>query len=59
MPLINLRIQLELNWIKNCILSSASESAKFKITDDKLPAHIITLSARDEENLTKTIKWWI
>ena len=56
MPLINLKIDLELNWIKNCILSSASESAKFKITDDKLHVPIVTLSAKDEVNLTKTIK---
>ena len=33
MPLINCKVQPELNWIKDCILSSAGDSAKFKITD--------------------------
>ena len=32
MPLINCKIHLELNWIEDCILSSAGDSAKFKIT---------------------------
>ena len=36
MPLINCKIHLELNWIKDCILSSAGDSAKFKIIDAKL-----------------------
>ena len=36
MPLINCKIHLELNWIKDCILSSTGDSAKFKIIDAKL-----------------------
>ena len=36
MPLINCKIRLELNWIKDSILSGAGDSAKFKITDAKL-----------------------
>ena len=32
MPLINCKIHLELNWIEDCILSSAGDSVKFKIT---------------------------
>ena len=31
MPLINWKTHLELNWIGDCILSSAKDSAKFKI----------------------------
>ena len=32
MPLINCKVNLELNWIENYILSSAGNSAKFKTT---------------------------
>ena len=31
MLLINCKLDPELNWIEDCILSSAGESAKFKI----------------------------
>ena len=47
MPLINCKIYLELNWIEDCILSSAGSSAKFKITDAKLHVPIVTLSTKD------------
>ena len=36
MPLINPKVYLELNWIEDCILSSAGNSAKFAITDARL-----------------------
>ena len=36
MLLINCKVHLELNWIEDCVLSSAGNSAKFKITDAKL-----------------------
>ena len=55
MPLINCKIHLELNWIEDCILSSAGDSAKFKITDAKLHVPIFTLSAKDNINLTKQL----
>ena len=35
MPLINCKIYLELNWIEDCILSSAVDSSKFKTIDAK------------------------
>ena len=55
MPLINCKIHLELNWIEDCILSSAGDSAKFKITDAKLHVPIVTLSTKDKINLTKKL----
>ena len=51
MPLINCKVYLELNWIENCILSSAGDSAKFAITDAKLHVPIVTLSTKDSANL--------
>ena len=55
MPLINYKIYLELNWIEDWILSSAGDSAKFKITDAKLHVPIVTLSTKDNVNLTKQL----
>ena len=55
MPLKNCKVCLELNWIEDCILSSAGDSAKFEITDAKLHVPIVTLSTKDSANLTKQL----
>ena len=55
MPLINCKVYLELNWIEDCILSSAGNTAKFAITDPKLHVPIVTLSTKDSANLTKQL----
>ena len=55
MPSINCKVYLELNWIEDCILSSAGNSAKFAITDAKLHVPIVTLSTKDSANLTKQL----
>ena len=61
MPLINCKIYLKLNWIEDCIFSSAGHIAKFAITDAKLHFPIVTLSTKDTVNLTKQLnegfKW--
>ena len=46
-PLINCKVYLELNWIEDCILSSAGNSANFETTDAKLHVPIVTLSTKD------------
>ena len=53
MPLINCNVYFELNWIEDCILSSAGNSAKFTITDTKLHVPIVTLPTKDSANLVK------
>ena len=55
MPLINCKVYLELNWIEDCILSSAGDTAKFAITDTKLHVPIVTLSTKDSANLAKQL----
>ena len=55
MPFINCKVYLELNWIEDCIFSSAGNSAKFVITDAKLHVPVVTLSTKDSK-LDKTIK---
>ena len=61
MPLINCKVHLELNWIEDCILPSAGDSAKFEITHAKLHFPTVTLSTTDSVNLTKQLnegfKW--
>ena len=55
MPLINCKIHLQLNWIEDCILPRDGDSAKFKIMDAKLHVPIVTLSTKDNVNLTKQL----
>ena len=55
MPSINCKVYLELNWIEDCILSSARNSAKFAITDTKLHVPIVTLSTKDSANMTQQL----
>ena len=45
MSLINCKVYLELNWIEDCILSRAEDSAKFKMADAKLHVPIVTLNS--------------
>ena len=52
-PLINYKIHLELNLIEDCILSSAGDSAKLRMMDTEFHVPIVTLSAKDNVNLTK------
>ena len=55
-PLINCKVHLELNLIEDCILANVGDSVKFKITDAKLHVPIVTLSTKDNVNLTKQIR---
>ena len=52
----HLQNYLELNWTKHCILSSAGDSGKFKITNAKLLFSIVTLSTKDNVYLTKQLR---
>ena len=50
MPLINYKIELSLNWIERCLLTTANTEI-FKITEAKRYALIVTLSAEDNVKL--------
>ena len=59
MPLINCKIHFELNWNNNCIMYGDNDNARgdnrettFKITSTKLCDPIVTLSTKDNVNLT-------
>ena len=57
MPLINWKIELSLNFIKNCVLTTAANtsSATFKTTDAKLYVPVVTLSAEYNAKLRKQL----
>ena len=63
MPLINCKIELKLKWTKYCVLSTAAadningnnddNNIIFTIKDTKLYVSVVTLSARDNQKLSK------
>ena len=53
--MISFKIHLELNWTKNCIISSVAGATTFKITSTKFYAPLVTLSTKDSANLTKQL----
>ena len=59
MPLVNCKIDLELPWHKDCMISSANAAAgqvvSFMITNTKLYLPVVTLSTRENTNLTKQL----
>ena len=55
MPLMNCKVHLELNSIKDFILSSDGDSAKFEIADAKLHVPIVNVFTKENVNLTKQL----
>ena len=66
MPLINCKVELKLKWTKYCVLSAGgaenviNEDANanniiFTIKDTKLNVPVVTLSARDNQKLSKLL----
>ena len=55
MPLINCKIHLELNWTKDCVMSTIADTT-FKITNTKLYIPIVTLSSKGHVKLVKLLE---
>ena len=62
MPLINCKIHVELHWNNSCVMYFAdadvngdNRETTFKITSTKLYVPIVTLSTKDNLNLTKQL----
>ena len=58
MPLIYCKINLELKWTQNCVLSStaaAQDNVTFIITDTKSYVPIVTLSSKDTSHLSNLL----
>ena len=55
MPLINCKINLQLNWSKDCVISTVADTT-FNITNTKLYVPIVTLSSKDKVKLVKLLE---
>ena len=55
MALINCKIHLELNWSKDCVMSTIADT-KFEITNTKLYVPIVALSSKDNVKLVKLLE---
>ena len=55
MPLINRKIHLELNWSKDCVMSTIADTT-FKIKNINLYVPIVTLSSKDNVKLVKLLE---
>ena len=55
MLLINCKIHFELNWTKDCVMSTIADT-KFKITNTKLYVPIVTLSSKVNVKLVKLLE---
>ena len=59
MPLVNCKIDLELTWHKDCMIFSANTATgqvvSFMTTNSKLYVPVVTLSTKDNTNLTKQL----
>ena len=56
MPLINCEVNLIWTWSPTCVISSANEKTKFKITETKLYVPFVTLPAQDNAKLLQQLK---
>ena len=58
-PLVNCKIDLELTWHKDCMISSVDAAAgqvvSFMIANTKLYVLVVPLSTKDNNNLTKQL----
>ena len=55
-PLINCEVEFMLKWSPTCVISSANEETKFKITETKLYVPVVTLSTQDNAKLLQQLK---
>ena len=53
--LINCKIHLELNWSKDCVMSTIADTT-LKITSTKLYVPIVTLSSKGNVKLVKLLQ---
>ena len=55
MSVINCKIYLELNWSKDCVMSTIADTT-FKTTNTKLYVAIVTLSSKDNTKLVELLE---
>ena len=55
MPLINCKLHLELNWSKSSVMSNVATASTFQITSTKLYVPVVTLSTKENLQLTEQL----
>ena len=55
MPLINFKIYFELNWSRDCVMSTIADTT-LKIINTTLCVPVVTLSSKDIVKLVKLLK---
>ena len=55
MPLINFKIYFELNWSRDCVMSTIADTT-LKIINTTLCVPVVTLSSKDNVKLVKLLK---
>ena len=57
MNLINCKININLNWSKNCaiVANNSDQNTTFSITDTKLCVLVVTLSTQDNAKLLEQL----
>ena len=58
MSLINCEVNVILTWSPTCVISSATREKKFKITETKLYALVVTLLTQDNAKLLQQLFWF-
>ena len=56
MTLINCDINLMFTWSTNCVIYKVDKTTNFAVTDTKLYAPLVSLSAQDNTELLKQLK---
>ena len=58
MSLINCEVNVISTWSPTCVISSATREKKFKITETKLYAPVVTLLTQDNAKLLQQLFWF-
>ena len=56
MPLTKCRVNLELTWSRNCVITNSTGEEKFEITETKRYVPVVTLSTQDNAKLLQQLK---
>ena len=54
-PLINWEVNIILTWSKDCVVTNSTGAGKFRITETKLYAPVVTLSIQDNAKLLQNL----
>ena len=54
--MINCEVNLILTWSSTCVITNSTGTGRFKITDTKLYAPVVTLSTQDNAILLQQLK---